>query len=87
MTSVDLKKDEQGIFEAARRLARPVVFVSRDQLRAVSIPNPSSQVERHIGVKSVCEATALKIAKNGELIVEKKKTRNVTVAVAKDVCM
>jgi cobalt-precorrin 5A hydrolase len=41
-------------------------------------------VEKHIGVKSVCEAAALLATYRGRLLVPKQKTANVTVAVAAD---
>ena len=84
LASVDLKADEQGLLEAARALDRPIRFVQRAELRAVEVPNPSPAVQGHIGVESVCEAAALRTAGGGRLIVPKHKTRNVTVAVARD---
>lgn len=86
LASVDLKEQEPGLLEAARVLERPIVFLSRQTLQTQPVPNPSSVVHRHIGVFSVCEAAALKAARNGRLIVPKQKTFNVTLAVAKDGC-
>ncbi len=83
LASVDLKTDERGILEAAAYLRRPVYFYPRSQLENVTVPNPSNQVLNHVGVRSVCEATALLSAQKGVLIVPKKKTRNVTLAVAR----
>lgn len=82
--SVDVKEDEAGLREAARRLEVPILFLSRETLQGQRVPNPSPVVHRHIGVSSVCEAAALMAARNGRLIVEKQKTSNVTIAVAKD---
>ncbi|MEJ5348198.1 MAG: cobalt-precorrin 5A hydrolase [Desulfosoma sp.] len=84
LASVDLKEGEPGLREAARKLGWPIVFFSKETLQTQQVPNPSLMVHRHIGVFSVCEAAALKAARNGRLIVEKQKTANVTVAVAKD---
>ncbi|SHF75465.1 cobalt-precorrin 5A acetaldehyde-lyase [Desulfacinum infernum DSM 9756] len=84
LASVDLKADEPGLLEAARVLDRPIRFVKRAELRAMEVPNPSSAVQEHIGVESVCEAAALRTAPKGRLIVPKRKSRNVTVAVARD---
>jgi cobalt-precorrin 5A hydrolase len=39
-------------------------------------------VEKHMGVKSVCEAAAIKAARSGQILVPKQKTKNATVAVA-----
>lgn len=85
LATVDLKADEPGFAELARILNLPIMIFSRDQLAAVSaVPNPSTQVEKHIGVKSVCEAAALLATRQGHLIVPKQKTPNVTLAVAAD---
>lgn len=84
LASVDIKAEEPGLHAAAHRLDRPLVFYPKKTLEAQWVPNPSPVVRRHLGVSSVCEAAALMASRNGRLIVEKQKTRNVTVAVAKD---
>jgi cobalt-precorrin 5A hydrolase len=84
IASVDLKQDETGLIEAARSLHLPLTFYPRERLSGVSaIENPSATVEKHIGVKSVCEAAAILAAGTGTLIVPKTRTRNVTVALAR----
>ncbi len=84
LASIDLKRDEAGLLAAARRLDVPIRFFRRAQLAAVeNIQSPSQMVQKHIGVKSVCEAAALKAAPRGALIVPKRKTPNVTVAVVR----
>jgi cobalt-precorrin 5A hydrolase len=86
LASIDLKKDEPGLLEAARVLQRPIRFYARDQLETINVPHPSTTVESHIGVASVCEAAALfSAADQGQarLLVGKHKTANATVAVAK----
>lgn len=80
--SVDLKAEEGGLLEAARRLDRPLEFFSPKDLRGVAVPHPSRRVAEHIGVPSVCEAAAILSAGNRELLVSKRKAGNVTVAVA-----
>ena len=83
LSSVDLKSDEPGILDAAHILGRPVIFFSREQIETVTVPNPSGMVEKHLGVQSVCEATALLSAKTTKLIVSKRKSLNATLAVAR----
>ncbi|MBL0714563.1 MAG: cobalt-precorrin 5A hydrolase [Desulfosarcina sp.] len=84
IASVDLKADEVGLQAAADALNLPLAFYSRDQLANVTgIPNPSATVKKHIGISSVCEAAALLASRNGNLIVPKQTTRNVTVAIAR----
>ncbi|MHC1743810.1 MAG: cobalt-precorrin 5A hydrolase [Syntrophobacteraceae bacterium] len=82
LASVDLKADEPGLLEAAGELKQSIEFFSRRELEGVDVPNPSLQVEAHIGVRSVCEAAAIRSASNGHLVVSKRKTANVTLAVS-----
>lgn len=80
--TIDAKADEAGILEAGRQLGRPVFFYSRQELEKVAVPNPSRVVLAHMGVESVCEATALVSAQSSDLMVAKEKSANVTLAVA-----
>lgn len=87
LATVDLKADEPGLLALAESLNVPITVFTRDRLNEVEqIPTPSAMVEKHIGVKSVCEAAALLATHRGRLIVPKQKTANVTVAVAADGC-
>lgn len=83
LSSIDIKSDEPGILEAARVLGRPVEFYSKEEIENIDVPNPSSVVAAHIGVLSVCEATALLSARSRKVLIEKKKSRNATLAVAR----
>ncbi len=84
IATIDLKSDEVGLVALADDLNIPLIFFSRDQLNQVpDVPNPSAMVVKHVGVQSVCEASAILASRNGRLIVPKQNTRNVTVAVAR----
>ena len=83
LASIDLKADEQAILESGSMLDRPIEFYSRTDLNGISVPNPSNLVKTHVGVPSVCEATALLSAQDGDLIIPKTKTPNVTMAVVR----
>ena len=88
IASIDVKSDEAGLIELAELLKLPLVFFSPEQLNQVErIENPSQIVEKHVGVKSVCEAAAILAAQNGTLIVPKHTTRNATVAIARIGCI
>jgi cobalt-precorrin 5A hydrolase len=68
----------------AEHLKLPLIFHNRQELNQVTaIENPSTVVEKHVGVKSVCEASAILTARGGTLIVPKQSTKNVTVAIAR----
>jgi cobalt-precorrin 5A hydrolase len=79
-----VKSDEVGLIAIAEHLNLPLVFYSRQELNQVrEITTPSLVVEKHVGVKSVCEAAAILASRRGTLIVPKQSTQNVTVAIAR----
>ncbi len=81
--SLEIKADEAGLLEAVKILGRPIHFCTREDLAGIAVPTPSETVARHIGVESVCEASALWSAKSRELLVVKRKSGNCTMAVAR----
>ncbi len=84
LASIDLKRDETGLLAFAKALKLPLLFFGKSELNQVeTIQSPSAVVEKHIGVKSVCEAAAILAARKGELVVPKASTPNVTMAVAR----
>ncbi|MCP3872118.1 MAG: cobalt-precorrin 5A hydrolase [Desulfobacteraceae bacterium] len=84
IATIDIKKDENGILSAAESLNVPIAFFENRELDVVkNVKNISQIVKKHTGAKSVCEAAAILAAANGKLIVEKQKTKNVTLAVAR----
>jgi cobalt-precorrin 5A hydrolase len=84
IATIDLKADEPGLVDLARALNVPIDFFSRGELSQVEdIQTPSAMVEKHVGVKSVCEAAAILASQMGTLIVPKQTNPNVTVAIAR----
>jgi cobalt-precorrin 5A hydrolase / precorrin-3B C17-methyltransferase len=81
LASVEAKRDEAGIHEAAHELGVEVRFHSAEELAELEVPNPSDAALRTVGTPSVSEAAAL--AGGEELLVEKRKSANATVAVAR----
>ncbi len=82
VATVDAKRDEAGLIEAAARLGLPITFCDKAALNAVeNVPNPSAAPMRFVGVQGVAEPAALHVS-GGRLVVEKVKSGNVTVAVA-----
>ncbi len=81
--TTSVKEDEKGLLSLSREMEIPLYFYGKDELNSVtSIENPSKMAEKHLGVKSVCEAAAILSAANGKLIVPKNKNKDVTIAVA-----
>jgi len=83
IASIDLKKNETGLLSLAEKMRLPLDFHTREALNSVTaIETPSPMVEKHVGVKSVSEASAILSAGHGRLIITKKKNKDVTIAVA-----
>ena len=81
--TTDIKKDETGLLALSEEMKIEIVFYDKKNLNSVkTIKTPSKMVEKHLGIKSVCEAAAILAANNGNLIVPKKKNKDVTLAVA-----
>lgn len=89
--SIDLKADEGGILDTASRFSRPLFFFSREALGAVDVPNPSGVVQKFVGTPSVAEPAAILALTQSPppwkghaiLEIEKKKSGNVTLALAR----
>jgi cobalt-precorrin 5A hydrolase len=82
LATIAAKREEPGLQEAAGNLGVEFIWFTAEELEEIPVPHPSAQVARHLGVKSVSEAAALK-AGGVELVVPKRKGPNVTVAVAR----
>ncbi|MFR0356574.1 precorrin-3B C(17)-methyltransferase [Streptomyces sediminimaris] len=72
LATVDAKRDEPGIVEAAARFGVPVLTHPAEELAKVAVPNPSGAPLTAVGTPSVAEAAAL--ARGGELLVPKRKS-------------
>ncbi len=81
--SVEAKRNEAGLLEAAEEFGVDPVFYTTAQLAAVDAPTPSDRVQQHMGVPSVAEASAMLASHGGGLLVSKEKTSTVTLAVAR----
>lgn len=74
INTIELKKDEplfhslQSVFNSAE-----VHVYTAVELEGIEVPNPSSKVQEVTGSQSVAEATAIKSASNGPLVLEKQK--------------
>jgi cobalt-precorrin 5A hydrolase/precorrin-3B C17-methyltransferase len=81
LASVDVKSDEEGLLAAAEELGVPLRFFPARELSDIEVPNPSEVVEGAVGTPSVAEAAVL--ASGAELVLEKRRSRNATVAVGR----
>ncbi len=78
LASIDLKRDEAGLLEAANTMGVSLRFHSTEELSRMDVPNPSPAVARAVGAPSVAEAAVL--VSGAELLVQKRKSANATVA-------
>lgn len=85
IATAEIKADEAGLIALAERLGVPLVTHSAAALCAVSVPNPSEVVRDVVGAPSVAEAAAIlgDGAARGTLVVPKRTSRTVTVAIAR----
>ena len=84
IATIDIKKDETGIVDLAGQYNLPLVFYSKEALNRVEDQiTPSLMAEKYTGAKNVCEAAAILASNNGHLIIPKTKTREATLAVAR----
>ena len=82
LATIEAKRGEKGLIEAADELDVPLIFADPLEIKSIKVPHPSSVVKKHMGVSSVCEATAILKSGRGRLLVPKTKSENVTLAVA-----
>ncbi|MFH0958018.1 MAG: cobalamin biosynthesis protein [Pseudomonadota bacterium] len=87
LASADIKKDEVGLIEASRLLAIPLRFISSMEINRKHYAfERSDLVYSQFGIPAVAEPTAILAGRRTELIVPKRKSNGVTVAVAKENC-
>ncbi|MCR8539095.1 MAG: precorrin-3B C(17)-methyltransferase [Prochlorococcus marinus CUG1439] len=71
--TIDIKKDEKGILELAEENNLPIKFFTKEELSKINVPNPSSVVQKEIGISSVAEASCLLAAGEGSKILKEKR--------------
>jgi cobalt-precorrin 5A hydrolase/precorrin-3B C17-methyltransferase len=81
LASIDVKRDESGLLEAAEKLDVPIHFHPAEALSVVETPNPSEVVREAVGTPSVAEAAV--ISSGAELVLGKRKSANATVAIGR----
>ncbi len=81
----DVKKDEAGINQLAKKLNVPVYLYNADELNAHPGPSGPSAAKEHLGVVGVSEPAALIASGNDKLVVPKEKSASATIAVARKI--
>jgi cobalt-precorrin 5A hydrolase len=83
LATIEGRRKEHGLLETARALGVDLIWFSAKELVEMTVPHPSKLVVRHMGTVSVCEASALRAVGTGQLVVPKRKSKRVTLAVAR----
>jgi cobalt-precorrin 5A hydrolase len=83
LASIDSKKDETALLEFAARHGLPLQFFSKQRIAQVET-STSEPVQALLGIDGVCEPCALLASRNGRIVVPKRVTDGVTVAIAED---
>ncbi|MGO4886986.1 cobalt-precorrin 5A hydrolase [Anaerobacillus sp. MEB173] len=82
ISTIDLKKDEQGMLDVCKKFGWDFVYYTPEQLNKVEIENPSETVFKYTGAYGVSEPAAKLSSGESKLLLEKKKSGNVTISVA-----
>lgn len=82
ISTIDLKKDEEGLIETAKKYGWEFTYYSPEQLNAIEIEQPSDTVYKFTGAYGVSEPAARLYSGAGMLELVKKKSGNVTISVA-----
>ncbi|MGM0901756.1 MAG: cobalt-precorrin 5A hydrolase [Bacillota bacterium] len=83
VASIDLKKNEAGLLEITAKYNWPFVTYSPEELNEIPMQNPSETVFKYTGAYGVSEPAAMCYANTKKLLLEKKKSGNVTISIAR----
>ncbi|WP_274307237.1 cobalt-precorrin 5A hydrolase [Solibacillus daqui] len=83
IATIDLKKDEQGFIDVTAKNHWQFVTYSPQELNEMPLSNPSETVFKYTGAYGVSEPAALRYANANSWVLEKKKSGNVTISVAR----
>ncbi len=81
VASSRMKSHETGLVDAIRELSLPLIFLSDDELNAITPPSPSAA--SRFGLSGVAEPAALAASAKKELIKGKQIYGNITIAIAR----
>lgn len=79
--SAEIKEGEKGIIDAAASFGKDVRFVGSELINSIDPPTRSKA--RALGLKGVCEPSALALSEKKELLLKKRIYGNVTIAIAR----
>lgn len=71
--SIDIKAEQQAYLDFSKTNNIPFSTFTSEEIKTITIPNPSEMVQSKIGVDGVSESSAMLLSGNNELLVEKQK--------------
>ncbi|WP_068497471.1 cobalt-precorrin 5A hydrolase [Paenibacillus kribbensis] len=83
IATIDLKKDEEGLLALCAKYGWELVTYTPSELNTVQLPNPSETVFKYTGAYGVSEPAALLSSGADHWLLEKKKSGNMTLSVAR----
>jgi cobalt-precorrin 5A hydrolase len=83
VATIDLKKDEEGLLAVCDKYKWKLVTYSPEQLNKVPLKNPSETVYKYTGAYGVSEPAALLSSGASGWLLEKRKSGNLTISVAR----
>ncbi|QWU17906.1 cobalt-precorrin 5A acetaldehyde-lyase [Paenibacillus sophorae] len=81
--TIVLKKDEEGLLEVCRKNKWKLELYTPDELNEVPLRNPSETVYKYTGAYGVSEPAALRSSGAADWLLEKRKSGNVTISIAR----
>ncbi|WP_431086267.1 cobalt-precorrin 5A hydrolase [Paenibacillus sp. 8b26] len=83
IATIDLKKNEEGLLALCAKYGWELVTYTPSELNTVQLPNPSETVFKYTGAYGVSEPSALLSSGADHWLLEKKKSGNMTISVAR----
>ncbi|WP_145044499.1 cobalt-precorrin 5A hydrolase [Paenibacillus xylanexedens] len=83
IATIDLKKDEEGLLALCQKYGWELVTYAPAELNTVTLPNPSETVFKYTGAYGVSEPAALLSSGADHWLLEKKKSGNLTISIAR----
>ncbi len=83
IATAQIKGDEAGLLALCSKYGWELALYTSEQLNTIPIANPSNTVFRATGAYGVCEPAALLSSGASDWLLKKKKSGNVTIAVAR----
>lgn len=82
IATVDIKKDELGLVQAAKTLEKELIIISREEIKKVQDKFEGSDfVEKNIGVRAVSEPAAYLSSRKGQFLERKAKYQGITISI------